>query len=117
MQIQVNTDNQIQGSAELTQQVQDVVESALRRFGDRITRVEVHLTDESSSHKSVGDDKRCAMEARLSGLQPITVTDQGSSLEQALSGAADKLKKTLDRTLGRLDEQKGRTSMGGDQQI
>ena len=115
MQIQVNTDNHIEGSAELTRQVEAVVEGALARFSDRITRVEVHLTDESSSSKARDNDKRCVM--RLAGLQPITVSHQGAALEQALDGAADKLAKTLDRTLWRLDDPKGRTSYGGDQTI
>lgn len=117
MQIQVSTDNHIEGSERLTRQVEAVVEGALGRFSDRITRVEVHLTDESSSQKSAGNDKRCGMEARLAGLQPITVSHDGSSLEQALDGAADKLEKTLKRTLGRLDDPKGRTSYAGDQSI
>jgi len=117
MQIQVSTDNHIEGGEELTREVEAVVEGALGRFGDRITRVEVHLTDENSSSKSGDNDKRCVMEARLAGLQPITVSHDGSSLDQALNGAADKLEKTLKRTLGRLDEHKGRTSYGGDQTI
>ena len=113
MQIQVNTDNHIAGSADLTRQVEDVVEGALGRFSDRITRVEVHLTDESSSEKSSDNDKRCVMEARLAGLQPLTVSADGSSLEHALGSAADKLEKTLKRTLGRLDDPKGRMSYAG----
>ena len=117
MQIQVNTNNHVEGTAELTRHVESVVEAALGRFGERITRVEVHLGDENSSSKSGDSDKRCAMEARLAGLQPIAVTELAPSLDEALSGAADKLEKVLDRTLGRLDDVKGRTSMGGDQQI
>jgi ribosome-associated translation inhibitor RaiA len=115
MQIQVNTDNHTRGSAELTRQVEAVVEDALGRFGERITHVEVHLSDENSGDKTGIIDKRCVMEARLAGLQPITVSDEGSSLEQALTGAADKLEKTLKRTLGRLDDPKGGTSYAGDQ--
>lgn len=115
MVIQVNTDKNIAGGGELPRQVEAVVEAALGRFGDRITRVEVYLTDESSSQKSRPDDKRCVMEARLAGLQPIAVSHQGASLEQAYDGAADKLEKTIDRTLGRLEDRKGRTPYGGDQ--
>ena len=117
MHIQVSTDSNIHGSEEMTRQVEAVVEGALGRFGDRITRVEVHLTDENSSSKSGDNDMRCVMEARLVGMQPITVSHQGASLEQALDGAADKLEKTLKRTLERLDDPKGRTSYGGDQTI
>jgi ribosomal subunit interface protein len=114
MQIQVNTDNHINGSEELTRQVESVVEGALSRFSDRITRVEVHLTDESSSAKARGNDMRCVMQARPASHQPITVSHDDTSLEQALDGAADKLKKTLSRTFERLDDPKGSTSYGGD---
>jgi len=55
------------------------------------------------------------MEARVAGLQPINVSADGSSLEQALDSAADILEKTLKRTLGRLDDPKGRLSYAGDQ--
>jgi hypothetical protein len=71
----------------------------------------------NSSKKSGGSDKRCAIEARLAGLDPITVTEEGSTLERVLEGAADKLQKTLDRTLGRRDDVKRRTSFAGDQTI
>ncbi|MEO8268160.1 MAG: universal stress protein [Aureliella sp.] len=39
----------------------------------------------------------------VAGHQPITVSHQGSSVEQALEGAADTLEKTLKRTLRRKD--------------
>ena len=115
MHIQVNTDHNIEGSEELTRQVEMVVEGALGRFGNRITRVEVHLTDENSSQKPGEHDKRCVMEARMAGLQPIAVRAEGSTVNQALDGAADNLQKILKRTLGRLDDPKGRTSFAGDQ--
>ena len=99
----------------MTGRVQDVVEDEIGRFGDRITRVEVHLSDENSSEKTGDNDKRCVMEARLAGLQPITVSDEGPSLEAAVDGAAGKLEKILKRTLERLDDPKGRTSYAGDQ--
>ena len=66
MQIQINTDHNIENHEALAAQVLGVVESALSRLSDHITRVEVHLSDESS-HKSSQNDKRCMMEARLEG--------------------------------------------------
>ena len=111
MKIQVNTDSHIQGSAELTQQVEAVVQSALDRFSDRITRVEVHFSDENSSQKAGDNDKRCVMEARLAGLSPITVSHNGAAVEQALAGAADTLEKTLKRTLEREDSLSRRTTL------
>jgi len=68
MQIQVNTDNHIKGRADVVRLVHSCVEGAVGRFADRITRVEVHLSD-TNSHKSGGADKRCVLEARLAGLR------------------------------------------------
>jgi len=77
-----------------------VVEGALSRFSKRITRVEVHITDENA-HKDGHDDTRCVMEARLEGRPPIAATCQESSVEKAVSGAATKLKHLIESTLGR----------------
>lgn len=103
MQIQVRTDNHIEGSAGLTQHVEEVVEGALERFAKQITRVEVHLTDESSAAKSGGDDKRCRIEVRLAGMQPMSVSDDGEEVGQALRGAARKMEGMLAKAIGKLE--------------
>ncbi|HUE71553.1 MAG TPA: HPF/RaiA family ribosome-associated protein [Pirellulaceae bacterium] len=115
MQVQVSTDNHIEGGEELSRQVEAVVEDALGRFSDWITRVEVQLSDESSSSKARDNDKRCVMEARPANLQPIIVSHQGATLDQALKGCAKKLSRILNDTAGRLGDPKGRTSYAGDQ--
>jgi ribosome-associated translation inhibitor RaiA len=105
MQVQTNTDSNIDGHEDLVREVEAVVQSALgHRFGNQITRVEVHLSDENS-HKSGDADKRCMMEARLAGRSPVTVSHQAAVLVQAIDGAGEKLKKLLDRNLGRLSSQ------------
>jgi DNA-directed RNA polymerase specialized sigma24 family protein/ribosome-associated translation inhibitor RaiA len=101
MQVHVNTGRHIEGSAQLTAEVERIVQPALARYGERITRVEVFLSDENSSQKFGDADKRCVIEARLGGLDPVTVSHQGSSVDQAVRGATDTLQKTLKRTLGR----------------
>jgi ribosome-associated translation inhibitor RaiA len=103
MQIQVNTDHTIQGHEALTAQIKDVVENALRRMSDHITRVEVHLTDERGPKSG---DKRCMMEARLAGRQPIAVTEEAATLDLAVDGAADKLARLIEHTLGKLHDSK-----------
>ena len=108
MQIQVNTDHHIAGTEELTQRVEEVVMGTLGHFGDRITRVEVHVND-VNSHKLGDRDKRCMMEARVSGLRPIAVSHQAPTLPEAINGAAEKLERTLGRRLGRLGETAGPT--------
>ena len=105
MQIQINTGHNIEGHEALSAHVSDVVKNALARLSDHITRVEVHLSDESS-HKTSQNDKRCMMEARLEGHQPIAVTHQAATVDQAVDGAADKLARLIESTLGRLREQK-----------
>lgn len=103
MQIQVNTDNQIDGTAAMISYCQAIVQDKLERFGDRITRVEVHLTDVNGRKKAGGNDKRCLLEVRLAGLQPISVTDHGNTQDQALRGAVGKMQSLIDSTLGKLD--------------
>jgi ribosomal subunit interface protein len=103
MHIQINTDSNIAGREELATHVKSVVERVLSRFRERITRVEVHLSDQNSD-KSGQDDKRCMMEARLEGRQPTAVTHQADSLSAAVDGAADKLKRSLESTLERLKD-------------
>jgi ribosome-associated translation inhibitor RaiA len=104
MQVLVSTDNHITGSDSLTSRVQAIVDDTLSRFGDRITRAEVHLSDESSAAKGGDADKRCMIEVRLAGMQPISASDRSNSLFEAVNGAARKLQSTPDRTLGKRSE-------------
>jgi ribosome-associated translation inhibitor RaiA len=51
MTIQINSDNNIAGTEELSEYIQSTITGNLNRFDEQITRVEVHLNDENS-HKS-----------------------------------------------------------------
>jgi len=101
MEVLVNTDSSVQGHEALAGDVEAAVRHALVRFADRITRVEVHLSDENS-HKHGADDKRCLIEARIAGRQPTAVTHHADDLTKAVAGAADKLKRALDTVFGKL---------------
>ena len=101
MQIQVNTDKNIEGSARMSAYFTDTLHDALERFADQVTRIEVHLSDENAQ-KEGGDDKRCLLEARLKGLKPIVVSHNAENLDFAVSGAIDKLVKSLESTIGKL---------------
>ncbi len=100
MKIQVNTDNNVHGSAELSEFLSSVLAKELDRFKDQITRLEVHLSDEDGS-KDGQDDKRCLLEARLEGMNPVAVTNLSNTDEKAVKGAADKLKALLTTILGK----------------
>ena len=106
MHIQINTDHNIEGHQALAAHFSDVVKSAVSRFGDHITHVDVHLSDVNSNKKSGNDDMRCMMEARIKSHQPIAVTHQAATLNQAIDGAADKLTRLIGSTLERLRDQK-----------
>lgn len=108
MQIQMNTDANIEGHEALAIQIDNVVQSALSRFSDHITRVEVHLRDENSDKKGGNDDMRSVLEARLEGRKPIAVTHHAATVDQAVDGAADKLTKLIEHTLGRLHDHRSR---------
>ena len=101
MIIQYNTDNSITGNEKANEYFSTTITDALSRFSNQITRVEVHLTDENSN-KEGQNDKRCMLEARLEGMQPIAVTCSADTVEQAVKGAIDKLKSSLDTVIGRL---------------
>lgn len=102
MLIQVNTGSQTHGTADLTKGVQALIEDKLGRFADRITRAEVHLTDENSTDKSGGNDKRCMIEIRMAGMDPITATDHAASHDQALRGATSKMQGQIETIVGKL---------------
>lgn len=110
MQIQVNTDANIQGREDLVSYVEAEIANSLDRFSGQITRIEVHLSD-SNAGKSGASDKRCMIEVRLAGRKPEAVSDEADTLKAALSGAIKKLKRFLESTLGRLDDRKGGASI------
>ncbi len=105
MHIQVNTDHTIEGHEALADRIRGVVENALSRVSDHIARVEVHVTDESGP-KSRKNNKRCVMEARLEGRQPIAVTDEAATPDLAVDGTAGKLARLIEHTLGKLHDQR-----------
>lgn len=102
MKVQVNTDKHIESSARLQNYIDERMSAALKHFDDKLTRLEVHLTDQNGE-KSGADDIQCRIEARPKGLQPVTVTARNSTLDLAISEAADKLKAALTTTFGKLE--------------
>jgi ribosome-associated translation inhibitor RaiA len=112
MQIQLNTDNHVHGEASLATWVESELKDRLARFRDHVTRVEVHLSDVNAA-RTDGQDKRCKLEARLAGRQPVAVQHDAAKVAEAVHGAADKLARLLDTTLGRAKDAKGRESIRG----
>ena len=104
MQFQVETDNHIQGRDTLSAYVESIVADAVDPYADRLTHVEAHLGDANSADKAGADDKRCLLEARVSGVKNVVVSHQAESLELAIEGAAAKLRHALDSTIGKMED-------------
>jgi ribosomal subunit interface protein len=103
MQIQINPGD-VPTSDAIDQHIRDEVEKAMRLISHQVTRVEVHLHDENA--QKGGLDKRCVMEARLAGLKPIAVQDEGNDLYLTIKQAAEKLQRAVRNRLDRHEAHK-----------
>src|SRR4051794_5445667 len=114
MHFQVRTDSHIENSEELIGSIRDEIEAALLpRFEGRLRRVEVYLQD-MNGHKR-GGDTRCSMEVSLAGHQAVAADDKAPGVDQAVSGALNKLLRALERALGTIEDRGGRVSMSGEE--
>lgn len=103
MQIQFNTDENVILGKEQIASSTSIISEELSRYSTQITRLEIHLSDEDGNNEGL-NDKRCIVEARLAGMKPIAVTDHANTPEQAIFGAIDKLKTSLEKITGRLND-------------
>ncbi|HEY0922117.1 HPF/RaiA family ribosome-associated protein [Rheinheimera pacifica] len=110
MQIQINTDRHIQADERLAEFVRDTLHNKLSRFAEHVTRIEVHLSDENGNTKHDGNDKRCLLEARPEGLDPVAITEHAATVGQAVTGAADKLQRKLSSVVGKLRDKHVRSA-------
>ncbi|MCU0951103.1 MAG: HPF/RaiA family ribosome-associated protein [Burkholderiaceae bacterium] len=110
MQVQLNTDHNLTGSEPLAARVSGDLEDALSHYSERLTRVEVHLNDVNAG-KGGARDKRCMLEARMKGHEPVAVTHEAESVDLALSGATDKLVAALEHRIGRMNADTQKSSI------
>jgi ribosome-associated translation inhibitor RaiA len=100
MKIQVNSDKTIDVDASLTRSIEDEVTRVLGRFGTKLTRVEIHLSD--VDNKKMGHaDKRCLIEVRPKGARPLTASAKATPMSSAISGALGKMQRSLTTFFGR----------------
>lgn len=78
------------------------VERECKHFLDRLTRVEAHVSDDNGG-KSGNRDKRCVLEARPRGMDPIAVTHEGEDLYAVVSEAARKLARAVGKRFEKAD--------------
>jgi ribosome-associated translation inhibitor RaiA len=100
MQIRVFADEHIDSSEELTFRVEGVVQGSLDRYQERISLVEVFLS-QRIPHHSGERDMCCRMEAHAGALKPIEVNHEAITLTEAIHEASSKLERAIHTTLGR----------------
>jgi hypothetical protein len=108
MQIQVNTSNGVENTESLERWAETYLNETFTRFSRDITRIDVQLSDENHSAKSGPADKRCTLEARVTGREPVVAHNYADNQDEAIRGAARKLMHALDHSLGKLRDPKHR---------
>jgi hypothetical protein len=104
--IQIRTDNQVDSDNGRDTRLEDQIRQRLARFEDRITDVEIHVSDVNGPRNG-GSDLRCTLEARVNGIQPVAVSENGATVDRAILGAAKKAVRALDHQLGKLGDRRG----------
>ncbi|MEX1202570.1 MAG: HPF/RaiA family ribosome-associated protein [Ferruginibacter sp.] len=98
MLIQINTDKNIEGTTEMISHFTTLIQDQLQRFDEHITRIVVFLSDENASREA-GNDKKCILEARPKGKDPIVVTTVTDTIHQSVKIASEKMFLTLEKSL------------------
>ena len=106
MQIQINPGQGVAVSEALDSHISERLERLGRRFGDRLTRIEVHLVDVNGPKGGV--NKQVKMEARPRGLEPLLAEAMAESAYDAVSGAAARLEKVIASRFGKQENRRGR---------
>lgn len=99
MQIQINSP-QTQLPDALREFIDKNTAERLGHHAGMLTRIEVHLSDTNANKGGI--DKRCLMEARPRGLDPLVAEHEATEYKDAFKGALDKLHRVLEKRFGKL---------------
>lgn len=102
LQFQFNTDSSVMGTEEVATRIENQVRHRLARFEERLTRLEVHVSD-VNGRKHGADDKHCTIEARPRGGRPISVRGKAADVDAAARIAAGTMVERLERVFGRAE--------------
>jgi ribosome-associated translation inhibitor RaiA len=102
MQININTDNHIEGSDRRESYYTEVLKDKLKRFDDHVTTLEIHLTDENAKDRTGAADIKCVIEARVNNVKPLAVTCHADTVEKAIAQATEKMKHLLEHTFDKI---------------
>jgi hypothetical protein len=101
MRIELKTDSDIEGHDELARYLETVVTAALEHDLAKVANVDAQISGVSSTSAGGADGIRCALQARLEVLHPLTVTHEAQTVHETVRGAAAKLKHAVNLALGR----------------
>ena len=105
MQFQFNSDSSVMGTENVAERIEAQLRHQLARFEDRLTRLEVHVSD-ANARKGGGDDKACMIEARPRSGEPVAVTAHAGEVDIAAREAGVKLVARLDHLFGKAERHK-----------
>jgi Sigma 54 modulation protein / S30EA ribosomal protein len=94
VKIQINSDKTINLDANLTSFIEGEISRILGRFGKKLTRAEVHLSDVDNK-KTGRADKRCLIEVRPAGDRPLSASATTLTTQSAVGDAARKMQRSL----------------------
>jgi ribosome-associated translation inhibitor RaiA len=97
--IEIETAEGVEHSTALEEHVHKAAGRLDRRFGDRITRMEVFFKDVRPGKGGV--DKSCTLELRLGGMDPVVVETLNENVYDAVRDAVEKLERAVEKRVGR----------------
>ncbi len=104
MQIQINPGDGVHHSDALEQHIKESLGVLEKRFGDRLTRLEIHMSDINGPKGGVNKEVR--IEARPNGLAPVMASATEDDVYDAARTAISKLEKVLSTRFGKLDDRR-----------
>jgi ribosome-associated translation inhibitor RaiA len=107
MKILITTDNHIVMKRERSQAVESEIDGAIERFERQLSRLEVHLSDQNAD-KGGDREIKCVIDAHIDGMKTVTATEYAATVDEAITGATEEMKRLLESTFSKVDEKRAR---------
>lgn len=93
----------VDGSIKTTDAMRTFIEqrlaAALGRFGDRIARVEIRISDENGPRGGI--DKLCRVTAEIAGAKPLLIEKRAGDFYEAIARATNAVKHNVARRVSK----------------
>ena len=110
MQVFIQTDRHIALTEKQRERFEQDLAKAMGHFDARLTRIEAHLSDVNSA-RGGDNDKRCLIEARPSGRQPLAVNAEAEKIADAVHGSLEKLHRALETEIAKMRDKSNRETI------